>query len=367
MERLLCIMSNAMNRGGAETFLMKIYRQIDKTKYQMDFCVPAGNKGAYDEEIKSFGGKILYTLPKSSGFFKSFFSLKKIVKENGYKRVIRVNEHSLSALDLLAAKCGGAKILAMRSSNAASNGRVKTILHKLFMFLPKFVPNVKFAPSTLAAEYTFGKNCIKNKKAHLLNNAIEIDNYLFDACKREELRKELNLEGKFVIGHVGRFMVQKNHKFLIDIFNEISKKCDNAHLVLIGDGILKNEIEKKVKALNLSDKVSLLDVRNDVPDLLSMIDVKLFPSLYEGMPNTVIEAQAASLHCVISDTITREANITGFVDYLSLDLPALDWAEKVLEYKNYERKNMKEEFLKQGYDIKSITDKFVQLIFGKEI
>ncbi len=363
MKRLLCIMSNAMNRGGAETFLMKIYRHIDKTKYQMDFCVPDGQKGIYDEEILSLGGNILYSTPKSAGILKSFKSIKRIVKENKYQYVIRINEHSLAAIDLLAAKCGGAKKLVMRSSNAASNGKLKTFLHKVFKFLPKFVPNVKVAPSTLAAEYTFGKGCIKNKKASILHNAIEIDNYLFRADARENLRKELNIEHKFVIGHIGRFMQQKNHKFLIDIFYEITKKCDNAHLVLVGTGHLEAEIKEKVEALKLEDKVTFLGVRSDVPELLSAFDVKLFPSLYEGMPNTIIEAQASGLHCVISDTITPEADITGLVDYLPLNLSPSKWAEKVLEYRDYERKNMKETFIKERYDIKSITDKFVQLIF----
>lgn len=363
MNRILCIVGS-MNTGGAETFLMKIFRKLDRTKYQMDFCVSSDKEGYYDKEILAGGGKIFHTTPKTQGSVKSFLSLRKIVKDNNYKYVMRVSQHSLSCVELVAAKCGGAKRVVFRSSNSGTGGgKVNRFLHKVFAFLPKYVPDVRIAPSTEAAEFMFGKNSVKKGKAELLHNAIEVDNYTYNTQKRESLRKELNLEGKFVIGHIGRFMQQKNHKFLIDIFYEISKKCDNAHLVLVGTGHLEAEIKEKVETLKLEDKVTFLGVRSDVPDLLSAFDVKLFPSLYEGMPNTIIEAQASGLHCVISDTITPEADITGLVDYLPLNLSPSKWAEKVLEYKNYERKNMKEEFLKQGYDIKSITEKFVQLIF----
>ena len=363
MNRILCVVGG-MNAGGAETFLMKIFRKLDRTKYQMDFCVSSDKEGYYDKEILASGGKIFHTTPKTKGSVKSFLSLRKIVKDNDYKCVMRVSQHSLSCMELVAAKCGGAKRVVFRSSNSGTGGgSVNRFLHKVFAFLPKYVPDVRIAPSTEAAEFMFGKRNVKKGKVHLLHNAIQVDNYLYNAQKREELRKELNLEDKFVIGHIGRFANQKNHEFLVDVFYEITKKCDNAHLVLIGDGDLKSQIEKKVKSLSLDDKVSFLGVRNDVPDLLSAFDVKLFPSFFEGMPNTVIEAQAASLHCVISDTITKEANITGLVDYLPLNNDANMWADKVLEYKDYERKNMKEIFVKEKYDISSTVDEFVKLVF----
>lgn len=366
MNRILCVVGG-MNTGGAETFLMKIFRKLDREKYHMDFCVSSDKEGYYDKEILASGGKIFHTTPKTKGSIKSFMSLRRIVKENDYKCVMRVSQHSLSCMELVAAKCGGAKRVVFRSSNSGTGGgKVNRFLHKAFAFMPKYIPDVCIAPSTEAAEFMFGKSNVKKGKVHLLKNAIEVDNYLYNENKREELRKELNLEGKFVVGHIGRFANQKNHKFLIDVFYEISEKCENAHLVLVGDGDLKNEIEDKVKSLNLNDKVTFLGVRSDVADLLSVFDVKLFPSFFEGMPNTVIEAQASSLRCVIADTITKEANITGLVDYLSLDLPASKWADKVLEYKNYERKDskqIKDIFIREGYDISSVANEFANLVF----
>lgn len=362
-KRLLCIVSS-MDTGGAETFLMKIYRNLNREKYQMDFCVSSDRKGAYDDEILSLGGKIHHSALKKDGIFKAFNSIKKTVKENNYKYVIRVNEHSLSVIDLIAAKCGGAKILAMRSSNAGSPKKISKFLHKAFKFLPKFVPDVKIAPSTEAAEYTFGKNSVKNGKVTLLHNAICVDDFLFSEENRKKHRDELNLDGKFVIGHIGRFSAQKNHSFLLDIFSEICKLDNTAHLVLVGKGELEEQIKEKAKTLGISDCITFTGVRSDVNELLSAFDVNVFPSFYEGMPNTVIEAQASGLNCVISDTITKEANITGLVSYLSLNDDAKIWAKKALTFKGAKRNNEKNAFVKSGYEIKTVAKEFENLIFN---
>ena len=182
-------------RGGAETFLMKIYRVIDKEKYQMDFIVSTKEEGFYDNEIKRLGGRIYYVPAKSENFIKSFLAIKSIVKEKKYKYVIRVNEHSLSVLDLIAAKLGGADKLIMRSSNAGTAGKkLNKVLHKMFKFLPKIVPNVKLAPSSEAACYTFGKKQLKNGKVKILHNAIPYRDFIFNCEIREKVRKNLKIE-----------------------------------------------------------------------------------------------------------------------------------------------------------------------------
>ncbi len=322
-------------------------------------------QGKYEGEVISFGGRIFRVTSKSKNPLKCFFEIKSVVKENKYKSVIRINEHSLSVIDLLAAKFGGAKRLIMRSSNANSGSKLSGFLHKTFKFLPIFVPDVKIAPSDLAAEYTFGKNQVKNGNVFFLRNGIQIDGYLFKPEKREALRKELNLDNKFVVGHIGRFSLQKNHKFLIKVFNEIKNKNKNAHLLLIGaNGDLEQQVRNQVKQLGLTESVSFLGNRSDVCDLISAIDVLLFPSFYEGMPNVVIESQASGLPCVISDTITKEADITGLVEYLSLEKSAEFWADRVLNYsRSFVRKSRKEDFIKNGYDINKVTEEFIKLAF----
>lgn len=363
-KRLLCIVSS-MNTGGAETFLMKVYCALDKTKYQMDFYCMSQEEGFYEKEIKSLGGKIYHSMPKSINFIKSFITLKDTVKENNYDYVIRVSQHSLATLDLVAAKIGGAKTLVQRSSNADSNSRVDRLLHSLFKWLPMTIPTMKIAPSTEAAEYTFGKKCIDNGKAKIIKNGILMENFIFNQERRGKIRKELNINGEFAIGHVGRFNNQKNHRFLIDIFDEVVKKNEKSVLILVGKGELEYEIRKKIENLGLIDKVIFTGVRSDIPDLMMAMDVFVFPSFFEGMPNTVIEAQATGLPCIISDKITKEANITGIVEYLSLDEIAETWAEKVVYYSiGYERKDMHSVFAKNGYDINNIVREIEEMIFN---
>jgi glycosyltransferase involved in cell wall biosynthesis len=363
-KRLLCIVGG-MNAGGAETFLMKIYRKLDKTKYQMDFYVASQDEGYYEKEILSMGGKIFRSIPKTQGFIKSFIALKNTVRNEKYDYVMRVSQHSLSTLDLLAAKLGGARKLIYRSSNTGTGGgKLNKFLHILFNWLSISIPNIKIAPSTEAAEFMFGKNCVENGKARIIKNAIPVEKFLFNQDKRDMIRKELRFENKFIIGHVGRFNQQKNHSFLIDIFARIIKKQPNSLLVLVGKGELEIDIKKKIESLGLKDMVLFTGVRSDIEDILMSMDVFVFPSFFEGMPNTVIEAQATGLQCVISDRITSEAGITEVIDYLPLEKSAEEWAEKILEYNNgYKRENMLSIFRTKGYDMEITVKKIVDLIF----
>ena len=192
-----------------------------------------------------------------------------------------------------------------------------------------------------------------------------VDDFTFDEKSRNSLRKELSLENKFVIGHVGRFQRQKNHKFLIDVFGGVLKQKENAHLVLVGgNGELLEETKAYVTDSGLEDNVTFLGNRNDVNQLLSAFDMVVFPSLYEGMPNVVIEAQAAGLPCLISDTITPDADITGLVKYYPLEKTAKEWAEEAVAHASkFERRSYKEEFYNAGYDIKAVVQKFIDLVF----
>ena len=362
MKRLLCITST-LNAGGAETFLMKLHRGIDRNKYQIDFCVMSNDKGVYDDEVLARGGKIFRTHQKSKNPIKCFLDIKSIVKENEYKYVLRVNEHSLSVIDLIAAKCGGAKVIAMRSTIADCLNKFHKFLHKLFIFLPKTVPNVRLAPSTEAAEYTFGKNCVKKGRSELLHNGLDYEAYKFDVDARARLRDELSLNGCNVIGHVGRFSYQKNHSFLLDVFKHISEVDDSARLVLVGVGELQDAMKQKASELSLTDKVMFLGRRNDVPKLMSAFDALLLPSFCEGMPNVVIEAQASGLPCVIADTITPEADITGLVKYLSLSDDIYTWRDAVLDSIADDRKDTLDDFTREGYHLDQVIDRFAQLIF----
>ena len=357
-----------MNAGGAETFLMKVYRELDKTKYQIDFAVGTKEKGFYDEEIIALGGHIHHISPKSEGLFKNFGEIKQLVEKNGYNYVLRVSQHSLSALELYAAKRGGAKVRAFRSSNSSTTagGGKDLILHKMCSFMPKIYANVRIAPSTEAADFMFGRNCVKKGKAAILHNAVDLSVFRYGGDDSSKIRQEFGLEDKLVIGHIGRLNHQKNHKFLLDVFAKIKEKEDKAVLVLVGKGELENEIKAKVDDLGLSNSVIFTGVRSDIPALLSAMDVFVFPSFYEGMPNTVIEAQATGLPCIIADTITREADITGLVRYMSLDETADEWANAALSAISEERADTKQKFIDNKYDIDSTVKYFTELVFGIE-
>ncbi len=363
MKRMLCIVGG-MNAGGAETFLMKVYRALDKTQYQMDFAVAVKEKGFYDDEILSMGGKIFHIIPKTKGFLKNFFDIKRIVKENGYKSVLRTSQHSLSALELLAARLGGAKITIFRSSNSdtTTGNHLDQLLHKICMFMPRFFANVRIAPSTEAAEFMFGKNSVKNGVAQIVCNGIDLDYYKFDDFARKKIRHELGLDNCFVVGHVGRFNEQKNHEFLVNVFFELQKKRNDARLLLVGKGELESKIRELCCSLGINDKVVFTGVRSDLSALYSAMDVFAFPSLYEGMPNTVIEAQACGLKCIISDRITKEADLTSSVSYLPIKENDIQvWVNEI--------GNRMNRFIDIGdvpsdYDMKNVVIKFQEFIFG---
>ena len=364
MKRLLCIVS-AMDTGGAETFLMKVYRQLNHNFYQMDFCV---NKSTnfYAQEIQQMGGHI-YIIPlKSRNPIKWLLGLYFLVKNKKYQYVIRVNEHSLSVLDLLVAKCAGAKNLIMRSSNASSIGLLKKLTHKMFIFLPRLIPSCKIAPSDLAAHYTFGNKT----KVHILPNGLDIEAFKFSEENRENIRQEFKAQGKFVIGHIGRFNSQKNHKFLLKIFAEIKKLHPDVVLWLVGKGELEQEIRKEVIQLGLQNDIQFLGVRADIPAILSAMDVFVFPSLFEGMPNTVLEAQTSGLPCLISDSITKQVQQTDLIHFMSLKNNPAQWAEKTLEIivgqTGENRQQAAEQILRNGYDIKQVTREFSYLVFGEK-
>ena len=364
VKRLLCIVGG-MNAGGAETFLMKIYRGLDKSKYQMDFAI--AEKGVYDKEIKSLGGRIFRITPKSKGALKNFNDIKDIVKKYHYNSVLRVSQNSLSALELLAAKLGGAKIRAYRSSNSSTvNGSKKEeIVHRACMWMPKAFANVRFAPSTEAAEFMFGKGCIQKGEAFIINNGLDLDVYKYSDEARRKIRAELGVNDELVVGHVGRFNQQKNHKFLIQVFAEIKKIIPDAVLILCGKGEKQKEVENQVMNLGLQDSVKFLGVRSDIPDVLSAMDVFVFPSLYEGMPNTVIEAQATGLPCLIADTITKEAKVTNLVHYEPLDDP-IKWAQKTIDIyvkADFERLNFNRKMREEHYGISDCIEDFCSHLF----
>ena len=362
MKRLLCIVSS-LDTGGAETFMMKIFRCLPKD-YKMDFIV-SKDTGYYENEVYDLGGEIYRVPMRTEHPIKVYKSIREIVKENNYQYILKLCDTPIGYFDLIAAKAGGAEKICVRSCNASSSEtKLRHMVNNILRPLFNHIVDVKIAPSRLAAEYTFGKEEVKKGNVNFLKNAVDIEKYKYSMEKRVKVRREFGIDNfQIVIGHIGRFNQQKNHSFLLDIFYEIKKDKEDAILLLIGDGEKKQEICEKAKKLGINDNVIFTGIRSDIPELLSAMDVFLFPSFFEGMPNTIIEAQAIGIPCVLSDSITREADVTGLLHYVSLKERPDKWGNITLKSVMDARKDTREKMIQSGYDISSSVKEFERLVF----
>ncbi|MGG1573183.1 glycosyltransferase family 1 protein [Fictibacillus sp. NRS-1165] len=347
MIRILHI-TGGMNRGGQETFIMNVYRNIDRSKIQFDFVVHSNSKYDYEEEINKLGGKLHRLPPKKKNPLKYFSEIKKLVTVNNYSIVHRHTCNASSFLELYAAKQGGAQILIAHSHN--TNDTSNIVLHNISkVFLNKLV-DYKYACSTAAGKWLFGTSNFE-----VINNGVDTDLYKYNESIKNKILKAEKINSSFVIGHVGRFSKVKNHNFLLDIFQHVIKKEKDSKLLLIGVGEEQEGIKEKVNKLDLNDNVLFLGKRDNVNELLQSIDVFVYPSLFEGLPVSLIEAQASGLPCVISDNITNEVAITNLVTSFSLNENAANWANIILRYKNFNRDDTSDQIKNSGYDIKTTT------------
>jgi len=327
------------NLGGIETFLINYYRSIDKKKINFDFVNIYDNPLYFEEELKKGKSKIYKLNSYYRNPIKYTKELIKIIQDNNYE-IVHCNMNSAVFLwPLIASKIAGAKVIIAHSHNASSDkGFIKSILHWVNKhFIPLFANNF-FACSEKAGKWFYSKRIINSNKFYVMKNAIEINKYKFNQKIRIQKRKELNIsENTLLIGHVGRFNKQKNHEFLIDIFNEIQKKHKDSKLLLVGIGPLMENIKSKVKEYNLENSVLFLGQRNDVQELMQAMDIFLLPSLYEGLPLVGVEAQAAGLKCIFSDKITKEIKLLKGTEFLPLKKET--W-KKIDKYKqNVKRDN----------------------------
>lgn len=366
MEKRLLVILASLNTGGAETFMMKIFRSLPED-YKLDFIVSA-KSGFYEKEVMELGGRIFRVPLRTKQPIKTFKAIYDVVKNNNYTHVLKLCDTPIGVYDLLAAKMGGAKVLCARSCNAgSSNSKLGTLVNGFLRPFLNTITDVKIAPSRLAAEFTFGKVEVEAGKVKFIHNGVDLHVYKYDEDNRRKIRREFGIaDEQLVVGHIGRLNQQKNHKFLIEVFDEVLKQQPNALLMLVGDGEKKSEIKEQINALGIEESVIFTGIRSDVPSLLSAMDVFVFPSFYEGMPNTVIEAQATGLPCVIADTITEEAGVTDCLHFMSLTDSAEVWADKVLSlfYKDKVDRNFYSDKMKNaGYDIGSCEKQFVELVF----
>lgn len=339
-----------MNRGGLETMLMNYYRQIDHSKIQFDFMVHRYEKGHYDDEILSLGGKI-YRMPRirPGNYLKYFKLLDEFFDTHSDYKVVHSHINENSSFVLRAAKHAGVPCRIAHSHLSDLGLDLKLPFRLYARSMMNDNPNNYFACSENAGKWLFGNRFSGSGDVKVLKNAVNVSDFKFSDTARNEIRSALGAGDKLVVGHIGRFNKQKNHVFLIDIFKAVHDKNPNSLLVMVGEGDLRPVIERKVKELGLTSAVCFLGVRGDIPKLMQAMDVFLFPSLFEGLPVVMVEAQAAGLRCVVSDSITRESDVTGIVEFLSLKDSPETWADRVMSLPDV-RLDTSELMRKSGYD-----------------
>lgn len=363
MIRILQVMGG-LNRGGAETMVMNLYKSLDRKEIQFDFITHSKTRDDYFDEIKKMGGKI-YVFPKFKGYnlisyrktWKDFFNL-----HPEYK-LLHSHLRSFASIYLPIAKKHGLKTII--HSHSTSNGKgAKSIIKKVLQLPLSRQADYLFSCSMEAGKWLFGDEAICKDNFYIVNNSIDVNNYRYNEKIRNRYRKILNIENKIVYGHIGRLSEPKNHMFLLDIFKKIYEINKDSVLVLVGEGDYREKIETKIFESNLSKNVIMLGSRNDVSRILQAVDVFLFPSLWEGLPVSVVEAQAAGLPCLVSNRVTREVALSPCIKYLPIDKGVDIWVKEALSTYGDRNEDYSDLIIKSGYDIKS-TSKWISSFYEK--
>lgn len=351
------------NIGGLETYLMQQFDHLDKTKVIYDFVnITSEDEIVFKDKILQAGSHIYGVRSRHSNPIRHYWQwitlLHHIAKN--YKGIV-LNSNSVTyVFPIFIARFFGIPMRIMHSHNSGFEQRIgfaKKVIMKMNRFLLKWGATNYFACSQLAGKWMFGEKT----PFTVIPNAIDCSKFCFDSEVRNEMRKSLHIEDKFVVGHVGRFTYQKNHDFLIDIFNEIHKINPKAVLLLIGDAVgnmsYYEKAKQKVAQYGLTECVQFLGMRNDVPLLMQAMDCFVLPSRFEGLPVVGIEAQAAGLPCFFSDTITREVGLTELAHFVSLKDSSEDWAKKITVAHAVNREEAANQVKAAGYEIESVAQK----------
>lgn len=362
-----------MRRAGIETFLMNVYRNIDRSQVQFDFLCSEHKVGDYDKEISDLGGKIYYLSNAPFHFNKGPVKyLAKILQYRDTLRMLRshvdiVHIHTYHAFDaslmVVGCKLAGIKRVFVHSHNTRAP---HPLLNNLFSIYLRHTKIRRLACGIEAGKWLYGSD----KCFEIVYNGIDVDKFRFDTQKRKKGRESLGISSEVkVLLHVGRFETQKNHLFLIKAFNEYYKKDDTANLLLAGEGELRSVIQNEVDKLPCSNNIKFLGLRSDIDVLTSVSDMFIMPSLYEGFPVTAIEAESSGLPCLFSDVITKEVSVLNEVRFESLNSDFNIWAEDISNVLSLplERNKASQVIKEKGFDIKDVANKLSNIYLKEEI
>lgn len=305
--RVLHFVSTLSRGSGVMSVIMNYYRHIDRDKVQFDFLHFIACEDSYMEEIRELGGKI-YCIDKPGSSFQSIKQLNSFFRLHAgeYTWLHNHEVYLTFLLRPIAKRYGLEKFIVHCHATKYSDKTLNAVRNRILCLPIRFMKVERFACSEAAGKFLYGEKMLKAGKVFIMHNAIDCEKFRFRPEVRERLRKEMGLDGKFVIGHVGRFERQKNHEFLIEVFAECKKEIDSCILLLIGEGSLRSKIEKKVVEKGLKNSIIFLTKRNDMEYLYQVMDLFVLPSLYEGLPVSCLEAQVNGLECIVSRTVTDE-------------------------------------------------------------
>lgn len=371
MQRVLQVFCEPFENGGQELYITNVYRHMNREEFQFDFIAQyEGKNDAKIEEIRGLGAEF-FSVPirhrKDSLFQRIIYfrSVRSLLKERSYTVV---HLHSMSILGLLVGSftcrlAGVPHILVHSHEDGIVTLRYRVIKFLSAPFL-RHCPTEYLACSEKAAAFKFPAEIIAQKRFRIPKNGIEVPRFAFDAQARKKYRAALGADDRLVVGHIARFHPEKNHSFLLDVFAEFSKSRPDAVLWLIGEGELQDAMQEKAARLGLSDKVRFLGVRQDIPALLSAMDLMIFPSLYEGFGIVLLEAQASSLPVFAADSIQPEARVTDCIRVLPLSQSAEWWSREIAEACKHlppRDGTATRQITDAGYDIDRVAESFAAL------
>lgn len=341
----------AMNMGGIENFVMNLFRATNRNRVQFDFLYITQKKCYFDDEIESLGGRIYRITGRNTDLKRHKKELTDFFEENG--DIDAVHIHAANAFCYVDAKIArqfGIKCILVHSHTTSAPH--KYLHYALRELLPKYVDRC-LACSDLAAKWLFPSRLVK--KTVMIPNGISLPKYRYRPEVAERLRTQYGIGNKLVIGHVGRLEEVKNHSFLLEIMQNIKRKHNDSVLLLVGDGTLKEKLQQKSMQLGLENDVIFAGIQDNANEYMQAFDIMVFPSLYEGLPVTIVEAQAAGVPCFISDVITKDVAVTELVHYVSLNCSAYQWAEIILgEYKKHSiHDDYSNQIREAGFDIQA--------------
>ncbi len=361
-------MIGALNAGGSQAMLMNIYRHTDRERIQFDFVLDRPEELFYADEVRALGGNI-YTLPLFNGRNAGAVirAWDAFLTEHPDYQVLHSHVRSYASLYLPVAKRHGLKTV-IHSHNTSNRAGPAVAVKAALQYPLRYQGDVLIGCSTEAGRWLFGEKACRSDRYVFLPNGVELDRFRPDPEVRREYRGQLGLEDSYVVGHVGRLGPAKNHLFLLESFAKLHALRPESRLLIVGDGELRGEIEARISALGLAGSVIMTGNRDDVPRLMQAMDVFAFPSLWEGLPVTLVEAQSVGLPCIISDRITKDVDITPLITRLPVDSPEL-WAKELV--KDRQRRDCSQLIARSGFDIRDSAARlcgiYEALAAGKQI